>query len=100
MAFYKTNGDRNCKKFDTNVFLWQPYWSLLKDTAIRSAAVQINDTWILIGSAAVRSGLWILIGIAALRSGRWFPSSHSCENSDPLRRIFCCCSYFIRGCEI
>ena len=45
----------------------------LKDTAIRSAAVQINDTWILIGSAAVRqrgcanSSLWILIGIAALR---------------------------------
>ena len=29
--------------------------------------MRINDTWIVIGSAAVRSGLWILIGPAALR---------------------------------
>ena len=35
------------------------------DAAICSAAVRINDTWILIGCA--NSGPWILIGTAALR---------------------------------
>ena len=29
-------------------------WNSTLDAAIRSAAVRINDTWILIGSAAVR----------------------------------------------